>query len=74
MPGAVYAAQQITVMLGALSTSPAHKTAVLATHENIPLKKFHVLLLSSLKKLGHLATGPCSLIPRDAGIAILLSL
>lgn len=68
------AAQQITVMFRARSTSPTHKTAVLATRENVPLQKFHVLLLSSLKKLGHLATGLCSLTPRDAGIAILLSL
>ena len=72
MPGAVCAAQQITVALRALSASPTHKISVLATQENIPLQKCHVLLLSSLKNLGHLATGLCSLILRDAGTAILL--
>lgn len=75
MPNAVYAAQQITVALRALSASPSHKISVLATQENVPLLKCRVLLLlSPLKKLGHLATGLCSLIPRGVGAAILLSL
>lgn len=48
--------------------------SVPATQENVPLQKCHVLLLSSLKKLGHLATGLCLQTLRDAGTAILLCL
>lgn len=74
MPSAVYAAQKIIGVFSTLSASSTHKISLLGTQESTPLQKCPVLLLSSLKKLGHLATGLCSLILRDASTAILLSL